>query len=133
MCTYKSVFMAAAYFASSVASQCVSWQMFQYYAPMPDGTVFDAVIQPEPISEKASTDPVCTLKTSNWDGQAFDCVFGWGASISPGLDRFVASWPELPGPSEPNTYNIDWGNNEFDEIPFAASTEGESDCCTSRQ
>ncbi|KAK7740408.1 hypothetical protein SLS62_011125 [Diatrype stigma] len=125
---------AAGIFASSAAAQCISWQLIQYYAAMPDGTIFDGVITPAPITEKSTVDPVCTLKSSNWDdfktegGRMFDCTGTWFAMISEDLKSIGVSPPDIEDPWKPNVYQISWDNNEFNEIPFAASTEGQSGC-----
>lgn len=125
---------AAGIFASSAATQCVSWQMIQYYAAMPDGTIFDSVITPAPITEKSSVGAVCTLKSSSWDdlktnsGRMFDCSDGWVAMISADLNRLAVGPPDLEDPFKPDIYEISWDNDEFNEIPFAGSTEGEAGC-----
>ena len=135
MFSAKSVFAAAAvYFASSAAAECLSWQMFNYYAAMPDGTVFEAIIQPGPTKDKAKLDPVCSIKTSNRDdlktvsGRMFSCDEGWGASLEEGLERFAVNYPGIADPWKPDVHEVDWNSNDIGQVPFISSAEGESGC-----
>ena len=135
MYSTKAIFLAtAAYFASSAAAECYSWQMFNYYAAQSDGTEFWAIIQPGPTKDKAKNSPACELKTNDREtlktvsGRQFSCDDGWGASIAEHLDKFAVNYPGIPDPWSPDAHDIAWGENDIGNVPFIASAEGESGC-----